>query len=630
MCRGYHYHCDISCNRLKGFGNMFQGKQTLSKADGSRITFSLCRSSAQSPLRNTIMTRKSSDFEDPGMDVIDKLKAVHAGGDFGKLLTEGSTFVDKSLFIKEIIDDKSEVILITMPRRWGKSLNMDMLRQFLSIETDVQSGLIIPHNTTNNYKIFNNTKLQITFNNKCMRHHGKWPVIFLNLKDCKKNDYTAIEITVRKKLIDLYLDFGYLARSSKIYSGDLTVKERYQSLLKELRDEVDFSSKLEELTKLLYIFHNNTKVWILIDEYDAAANHAYMTMDADEAQKVSDLFAAFLEPALKDNKYLQKSVVTGVQYIVKSGMLSGLNNFEQYSILDPRYSQYYGLNQKEMDLLLFHFDITDAKQIYNIKNWYNGYSEMLPDTTSTEYISKYNIWSVIRYLNNQKKGFKSFWEESGGLDFITPLFNNEDVKEKVTTLVGGGSISFSLISDFSESTKILQAILDMPKAISSNEDRAKFIKDSFITKFRATFQSLIETCRLFASSDSTEGIYANEDAIHSILNVVSFNLFNCFIGSEMYINKSDELDSKKGRADLVIRGISTGIIIEIKYSKKEYSENVNSVQKALKQAKSYSNLVIGYKEKIFIALCVSESKNVSIAGEIQIGDNCYSFPDTQL
>eukprot|EP01041_Mallomonas_annulata_P000424 gene424-762_t len=610
ICRGYQYHCDISCSRLKVFG-MIQGKQTQSKADGSRMTFLLI--STQLQLRNSIMTRKSSELDDPEMDVVDKLKAVHTGGDFEKLFTEGSTFVDKSLFIKEIINDKSEVILITMHRLWGKSLNMNMLR----------------------------------------------------FKKLQKDDYIAIKDAVRNTLIDLYYGFGCLARSSKIYNGELTVKERYQSLLKELKDEKVFSTKLKELTELLYIFHNNTKVWILIDGYDTTANQSYLTLDAIEAQKVTTLFARFLETALKNNDYLYRSVITtGVQYIVKSGILSGLNNFEQYSILDPRYSQYYGLNQKEMDLLLSHFDITDAEQIYNIKRWYNGYREMLPGNTRTEYISKCKLLGggpinfrlisdfsvnnfqilkeIISLRSNQKIADHGFDVFFFSYLFITGYLTTDDSKSfrlpnyEIRTVFSDKLFDYYeqlyTIDDIllKELTNILQKILDLPQAVSSNDDRAKCIKDSFITEFRATFQSLIETCRLKASSDSTDGIYENEDAIHSILNVVSFQLFNCFTASEMYINKSDKLDIKKDRPELLIRSKSTGIIIEIKYSKKEYSENVSSIQKALEQAKLYSNLIIDHKEKIFIALCVSESKNVSLAGEIQIRDNCYTFPEAEL
>eukprot|EP01041_Mallomonas_annulata_P009069 gene9069-18789_t len=249
-----------------------------------------------------------------------KGKSIGSGGVFSDLLTDGDAFIDKSLFIKEIIDDSSKVILLTMPRRWGKTLNMDMLRRFLSIETDLQSGLITPHRETDNFKLFNNNNLKIVSDNNSMKqYHGKFPVIFLDLKSCKRKTFTKIESAVRQILILLYEDFGCLAKCNRIYSGELTVKDQYQLLLKQLRDGYDFSLMLKQLTKLLYIFHNDTKVWILIDEYDAAANEAYRTLNANEAQDVAKLFAEFLEPALKTNDYLHRSVITGIQYLIKSG-----------------------------------------------------------------------------------------------------------------------------------------------------------------------------------------------------------------------------------------------------------------------------------------------------------------------
>eukprot|EP01041_Mallomonas_annulata_P012850 gene12850-27090_t len=246
------------------------------------------------PLRNITVDNNPAVFNTPY-----KGKSIGSGGDFYDLLIDGNTFVDKSLFIKEIIDDSSKVILLTMPRRWGKTLNMDMLHRFLSIQSNVQTGLIIPHKETDNYKLFNNKNLKITSCNNSMKYHGQCPVIFIDLKSCTGKGITEIESAVRQTLIKVYLKFGCLAKCNRIYSGELTVKDQYQLLLKQLRDGYDLRFMLEELTHLLYIFQNGTKVWILIDEYDAAANEAYRVLNASEAQDVANLFAMFLIPALK-------------------------------------------------------------------------------------------------------------------------------------------------------------------------------------------------------------------------------------------------------------------------------------------------------------------------------------------
>ena len=137
--------------------------------------------------------------------------------------------------------------------------------------------------------------------------------------------------------------------------------------------------------------------------------------------KYQNLFRGTFESALKGNDYLEKGVLTGVQYIVKSGMLSGLNNLSKYNITNFKYSQYYGINQEEMNDLLQHFEI-EKFQAARIKDWYNGYQENIGTDENKNFIDKYNIWSVINYLNRQNDGFKSYWEESGSVDFIKPLF----------------------------------------------------------------------------------------------------------------------------------------------------------------------------------------------------------------
>jgi hypothetical protein len=379
---------------------------------------------------------------------------IHTGGDFADVVTEGNIFIDKTLFIKEIIEDASKVILITMPRRWGKSLNLDMLKRFLSIEEENQEQkelnktlfaggeIQVQQGFTPTIKQIQQSKLAIE-KPEALDIQGQYPVIFIDFKDCKGNSVLDVESKLKDKIFETVRNFSYLHNSEKVFK-ETTLGKEYLMLLNRAKDNI-FPEAIKELTKLLYTYHNK-KVWILIDEYDAAANKAYLEFNDVDAEKVSELFRSIFEPALKGNKSLEKGVMTGVQYIVKSGMLSGLNDLSKYNVTSTKYSKYYGINQEEMDLLLEHFRVDKSKGA-RIKDWYDGYQENINTSEEPKFIDKYNIWSVVNYLNNQSEGFKSYWEKSGSIEFMNHLFKKQEFKEKIELLVNGGSIYINPLKD---------------------------------------------------------------------------------------------------------------------------------------------------------------------------------------
>ena len=379
---------------------------------------------------------------------------IHTGGDFADVVTEGNIFIDKTLFIKEIIEDASKVILITMPRRWGKSLNLDMLKRFLSIEEENQEQkelnktlfaggeIQVQQGFTPTIKQIQQSKLAIE-KPEALDIQGQYPVIFIDFKDCKGNSVLDVESKLKDKIFETVRNFSYLQNSEKVFK-ETTLGKEYLMLLNRAKDNI-FPEAIKELTKLLYTYHNK-KVWILIDEYDAAANKAYLEFNDVDAEKVSELFRSIFEPALKGNKSLEKGVMTGVQYIVKSGMLSGLNDLSKYNVTSTKYSKYYGINQEEMDLLLEHFRVDKSKGA-RIKDWYDGYQENINTSEEPKFIDKYNIWSVVNYLNNQSEGFKSYWEKSGSIEFMNHLFKKQEFKEKIELLVNGGSIYINPLKD---------------------------------------------------------------------------------------------------------------------------------------------------------------------------------------
>ncbi|AVP88050.1 hypothetical protein phytr_11250 [Candidatus Phycorickettsia trachydisci] len=385
---------------------------------------------------------------------------IYCGGGFEKLVTESSIFVDKSLFIEEIMNSKDAVTLITMPRRWGKSSNLEMLKKFLEIQVDENGRVIKDKKETLNYKLFAGGKIQIKqgFTDQiitiktskliekipeALNYQGQYPVISIDFKDCKGSNANDIRSKLYTNIIETVRNFSYLKDSEKSYK-ETTVGLEYKKLLNKKQTD-NFNTIIKDLCSLLHAYHQK-KVWVLIDEYDAAANQAYREFSSESAKVVTELFRGIFEASFKGNDYLEKGLLTGVQYIVQSGMLSGVNNLSKYNITNKKYSQYYAINPEEMDLLLEHFSIEEPNSS-KIKDWYNGYQENIGSDEEKSFIDKYNIWSVVNYLNRQDDGFKSYWEKSGSIDFISHLFKKQEFKEQIELLVSGGSVHISSLKE---------------------------------------------------------------------------------------------------------------------------------------------------------------------------------------
>ncbi len=372
---------------------------------------------------------------------ISKLPAIKTGtDDFYKLLLNTDVFVDKSLFIKDLIEDKSEVVLITRPRRWGKSLNMNMLKRFLEVEVDEQ-GSILPLEQRANNKLFEGGELDLGFDEKrqlnplkivehenIMKRQGKFPVILLNLKDVKGSSYQEIENKVKLNVRKLYKSYSYLMYSSKITPAE---KHDFQNYLQGDIDIAYLQNNLAFLNTLLFQ-HFGQKAYILIDEYDTPINSCYLKFANDrpaEFEQVLDLFRALFGSCLKTNPYLEKGVITGILRIAKANLFSDLNNVREYTLLDQKFSKSYGFTQEEVDELLTKVPIETEPQ--QIKDWYNGY------TFDSEVI--YNPWSIMCCLETKGK-LDHYWIDSGGTGLIDKVLLSDEMQEDLQKLAAGESI----------------------------------------------------------------------------------------------------------------------------------------------------------------------------------------------
>jgi hypothetical protein len=253
-----------------------------------------------------------------------------------------------------------------MPRRWGKTVNLDMLRRFLEIPVD-DNGEKIEKSCTDNYKLFaggrvgNGISGEIMLSplkiseaillgkTKASNVQGTYPVIHVDFKNCRSDCFDTAREGVTTVLKKCFLQHRYLEKSDHLDEEAKELIKRYAGDVssKELSDH-KITYGLLFLSKMLYRHYGKKKVWILIDEYDAVANVAFREFNTDDLARTINLFAGIYETALKSNPYLEKGVLTGVQYIEQICP----NNWGKFNVNDAEYAQYYGLSQGEVDLFL--------------------------------------------------------------------------------------------------------------------------------------------------------------------------------------------------------------------------------------------------------------------------------------
>ena len=375
---------------------------------------------------------------------------------FAELLLTNNVFVDKSMFIKEFLEESGDkVVLITRPRRWGKSLNMDMLQRFLSIEVDEQ-GAPLPQEESLNRKLFVGGEVVIgprtgkvkqlaplKIAQQCpdivTEYQGQYPVISLGLKEVTGSSYQKIEEKLKMQITTLYDQYVYLQDQAWL------TKNQRNRLAKYLEGQIvatDLEDSLRFLSKLLYK-HFGKPAYILIDEYDAPINHAYRefgetTKEGEkikkgeknkEFEKVLQLFRSLLGAALKSNPYLEQGFMTGILRIAKASLLSELNNLSEYTLLDKRFIPSYGFREQEVEELLDKVPtVTDRAEI---RHWYNGY-HFRGETL-------YNPFSIMSCLSKEGE-LAPYWLESGGTGLIDVAFVSDEIQKDLQTLTAGKSI----------------------------------------------------------------------------------------------------------------------------------------------------------------------------------------------
>ena len=291
-------------------------------------------------------------------------KAVPVGiEDFKELIQEGYYYIDKTLLIDEMLMNKSKVTLFTRPRRFGKTLNMSMLKYFFDVKDKEE-----------NKKLFENLKVS---DSEYMSEQGKYLVIFISMKDLKGNSWEETFNSLKSLISDLYAEFKDIRE--KMNERD---KIKFDKIFYE-EEKGNYGTSLKLLSNYLYEYYGKSVI-ILIDEYDAPIINAF---DKGYYNEAINFFQIFYSSALKTNNSLKYGVLTGITRIIKEGIFSGLNNLKVDTILNKKYSEYFGLLESEVIEMLDYFGM--KYKIEEVKEWYDGYifgeSEV------------YNPWSIVNY-----------------------------------------------------------------------------------------------------------------------------------------------------------------------------------------------------------------------------------------
>ena len=325
--------------------------------------------------------------------------------DFRALRIRENYYIDKTMYIRDIIDNEASVLLVTRPRRFGKTLNMSMLKYYFDCTKK------------DSKELFEGLKI-MEQDEKYTSKLGYYPCIYITLKDVNEDTYEKMILNMKTAMLNTYKEHMYLLDSDKIYPFE---KEKINDILYFREDEVTLKNSIKDLSEYLSRYYDKP-VMLFLDEYDVPLQAAYVNKYYEQG---ITFFKTFYGTTFKDNPYLEKTVLTGVSRLAKESIFSGANNFKVYTVLDDEFSDDFGITEKEMNKVIEDFEVQDEKE--EIKKWYDGYT-----IGNTEGI--YNPWSILNYLTDRK--LMPYWVNTSSNDLIKIILKNSvTVKEKIEQLL---------------------------------------------------------------------------------------------------------------------------------------------------------------------------------------------------
>ena len=527
--------------------------------------------------------------------------------DFAMLRKENAYYVDKTEIIYELVHNtKNKVTLFTRPRRFGKTLMMSMMENYFSIRKDSESifkGLSIAEHS-----------------DFCKEWMNQYPVLFISFKDVEAEDFNGAYKMLASRLADVCKELTDIGNSDLVNPAD---KDIFSRLMYKKAEDDEVKNSVKTIMRMLYTVYGK-QVILLIDEYDVPLAKASENDTAKNGyySKMLDVIKGIMSTALKDNEFLQFAVVTGCLRIAKESIFTGTNNFASYSVLDERFSQYFGFLEDEVDTML---EVADRKEAAKeIKEWYDGY------VFGNNYV--YCPWDVVNHISalqyKRTTKPKNYWKNTSHNGILLTFVKRTDfdVADKFETLLNGGMIKQSISDELTYDTlhsseDNLWSVLLMTGYITKadpeedddtvslkipNKEISSIFEDTVVKYFNETVNtdSINELLNSLWDSDEER---ATEIVSDLLWNTISYNdyhedYYHAFLAG-VFVGRGYSVESNKekglGRPDIFLkdRRNRRAIIIEAKKSDKE-SDMDKDCDKAIKQIidEKYAEGISGYEQ----------------------------------
>ena len=469
---------------------------------------------------------------------------------FRQIREEGSFLIDKTMLIKDWWDNKDSVTLITRPRRFGKTLNMNMLECFFSTEYSGRADLFEGMDIWG-YEEFRNLQ-------------GTYPVISLSFSEVKDKNYKDMTDKLAFLFSDLYENFqGIIENSKKLGNFE---KEKFRKILDSLENKTNdliIQTAVKTLSKLLFI-HYGKPVIILLDEYDTPLQEAYTGGFWNELVSFMRLF---FNSTFKDNKYMYRSVMTGITRVSRESLFSDMNNLELCTLSSVKYSNYFGFTEEEVFASMDEFGYTNKDEV---KYWYDGFT--VGDKTDI-----YNPWSVINFLD--KGSLDTYWANTSSNSLVSSLIReaDEEIKSDFEELLSGGTIVKSVddemvFSQLSESINSIWSLLSSSgylkmKNVGEDLYELQIVNYEVLKMFRNMVEGWFTSKTSKYSKLIKSLLNVQLEDLNEYMNILTESLMSSFDTGE---NPNDFLAPEK-----FYHGFVLGLLVELRdsYSVKSNRES---------------------------------------------------------